>query len=73
MAYAIGYHCTACGICVTICPNQAVTGEAPLYRIDPLLCTECVLYADFPVCVAACPESAIAEAPEEILKEGVEP
>lgn len=71
MAYAIGLHCTACGICVTICPNQAVTGEHPHYRIEPLLCTECVLYAEAPVCVEACPEKAIVEMTEEIFEKGV--
>lgn len=70
MAYRIGFHCTACGICVTICPNQAVTGEYPHYRIEPLLCTECVLYADGPVCMEACPEGAIVQVAEESLLEG---
>ena len=69
MAYAIGYQCTACGACVTICPNQAVKGEYPHYRIEPLLCTECVLYADDPVCVKVCPEQAIFEVTEEVFQE----
>jgi ferredoxin len=71
MAYAIGSQCTACGVCVTICPNQAVTGEYPQYRIEPLLCTECVLYADYPACVEACPEKAIFEV-EEVSFQGAQ-
>lgn len=51
--------CTACGLCVEVCPVDAITkveydgGE--VYTIDPELCTNCGLCAD------ECPVEAISE------------
>jgi ferredoxin len=36
--------------------------------IEPLLCTECALYADEPECAACCPSGAIAPAPDVRIK-----
>ncbi|WP_394766672.1 4Fe-4S binding protein [uncultured Paludibaculum sp.] len=61
MAFAIGYQCIACGACRSICPNGAIQAARPRFRIEPLLCTECALFADQPLCVAECPINAIVE------------
>ncbi|MBN9663713.1 MAG: 4Fe-4S dicluster domain-containing protein [Acidobacteria bacterium] len=61
MAFAIGFQCIACGACRSTCPNGAIQGAKPRFRIEPLLCTECVLFADEPLCVAECPVRAIVE------------
>jgi ferredoxin len=29
------------------------------FRIEPLLCTECLFYSDGPACAAACPQDAV--------------
>ena len=55
MAYWIDSGCTACGECLPKCPNDAISKGPPIYRIEPLLCTECVGYDDRPQCVDACP------------------
>jgi ferredoxin len=36
---------------------------ASIYRIEPLLCTECVGYAEEPQCVEICPRDVIHLAP----------
>lgn len=59
MAYSIGLQCTACAACVSICPTGAVQRGRRRYRIEPLLCTECLLYSDQPMCAEACPHGAI--------------
>ena len=59
MAYTIDQRCNACGLCIAVCPNQAIwPGE--IFRINPWLCTECVGFADDPECAKACPVGAIA-------------
>ena len=45
--------------CLPKCPNDAISKGTPIYRIEPLLCTECVGYDDRPQCVDACPEGVI--------------
>ncbi|QOY91501.1 4Fe-4S binding protein [Paludibaculum fermentans] len=70
MAFAIGFQCIACGACHSTCPTGAIQRARPRFRIDPLLCTECVLFAGEPLCVTACPVRAIVElipAPTTIL------
>ncbi|MBL0159756.1 MAG: 4Fe-4S binding protein [Bryobacterales bacterium] len=61
MAYAIGFQCTACGLCSSTCPNGAIRGFHRQYYIEPLFCTECALYAASPACVDVCPNNAIVE------------
>ena len=61
MSYAIGSQCTACGLCASTCPNHAIRGLHPRYYIEPLICTECALFAGTALCVAMCPSNAIVE------------
>jgi ferredoxin len=73
MAYWIDSGCTACGECLPKCPNDAISKGTPIYRIEPLLCTECVGYEDAPQCVDVCPEGAIhlAAGPWNLLADGL--
>lgn len=59
MAYQIDSDCTMCGECLPKCPNDAISQAASICRIEPLLCTECVGYAEEPQCVEICPEDVI--------------
>jgi ferredoxin len=63
MAYQIDSDCTACGECLAKCPNDAIGGGTSIYHVEPLMCTECVGYAEEPQCVKICPEDAIHLAP----------
>jgi Fe-S-cluster-containing hydrogenase component 2 len=42
-----------------MCPNGAIQRSARRFRIEPLLCTECLFYDDEPACAAACPHGAV--------------
>jgi len=73
MAYIIIDECTACGVCIDECPNEAIS-EGDIYLIDPDLCTECVGFYDEAQCVEVCPVEAIEldpahkESKEELLE-----
>jgi ferredoxin len=58
MAYTINDECTACGICLPECPNDAISEGDP-YVIDPDKCTECEGFYDSPQCVDVCPVEAV--------------
>jgi len=45
--------CTACAVCLSICPEQAISLDG-VAKVDPLLCTGCG------ICVSECPEQAIS-------------
>ena len=56
--------CIGCGICVKICPHDAISIQNNLAVIDYSLCTECGL------CAAVCPKKLIAspvDTPDEVL------
>ncbi len=59
-ALAIGEACLACGLCVRICPNKALTAEDHGTALDfyhrPGRCTGCGL------CAAHCPQGALSVA-----------
>ena len=57
--------CIGCGMCIKICPHDAIHIEKNLAVIDYDKCTSCGL------CAAVCPKKLIAspvETPEEVLK-----
>ena len=57
--------CIGCGLCMKICPHDAIRVENNLAVIDYEKCTSCGL------CAAVCPKKLIAspiETPEEVLK-----
>lgn len=45
--------CTGCGICVDICPLEAISMENDKAKVDKDTCTECGQ------CVEECPNKAI--------------
>ncbi len=52
MPYVITDACTACDLCVDVCPIGAIAPGDPVYLIDDTCC-------DFEECLAMCPEDAI--------------
>jgi ferredoxin len=77
MAMAIGLQCNSCGACVSICPNQAIQtprrGFWGALEMGPLLCTECVFFADAPVCRKACQRSAVSHAQTDQSQRAIHP
>lgn len=50
---AIGSRCTACGVCITTCPEKALS-QAPRHPdVAAARCTDCL------ACVEVCPADAI--------------
>lgn len=64
MALIIEDTCTACDACLPVCPNEAISAGDPIYKIDPMKCTECVGAEDEPQCVLVCPASCIVPDPD---------
>jgi len=64
MALLINEDCTACDACTPVCPNEAITPGDPMYRIDPMKCTECVGAHDEPQCQLVCPATCIVKNPD---------
>lgn len=52
--------CAGCGICVDVCPNEAICLVDHIATINKALCTQCK------ACVYACPNQAISVLPEVI-------
>lgn len=59
MAYRITDACTACDLCVDVCPIGAIAAGDPIYVIDDTCC-------DFQECVIECPEEAIMLVEDDI-------
>jgi len=59
MALMITDECINCDVCVSACPNDAITEGEWIYQIDPLKCTECVGHFDEPQCRQLCPVDCI--------------
>jgi ferredoxin len=74
MALMITDECISCGICISECPNKAISEGDSIYVIRPDLCTECVGFYNEPQCVNVCPVNAIVpdpahkESKEELLE-----
>jgi ferredoxin len=49
-------RCTGCGVCLSLCPQEAIVLEAGTAEIKQELCSGCG------ICVSACPQGAIQEA-----------
>jgi len=64
MAFVICVDCISCGMCIEVCPNDAISESDSVYIIDPNLCTECVGDFEEPQCIRICPVDAIASDPE---------
>lgn len=64
MALKITEDCTACGVCVDECPNDAISEGDDIFEINPDLCTECEGFYDSPQCQEVCPVDAIVADPE---------
>lgn len=58
MAFIISNECTACDMCLSECPEGAIS-EGDIYMINPELCTECG------ICAEICPLEAIIIRNEE--------
>jgi Fe-S-cluster-containing hydrogenase component 2 len=56
-----------------MCPNGAIQTGRKLYWIDPLLCTECALYAGEPQCAAKCLQGAIFATSRESAVRAIHP
>ncbi len=55
MIYVNDALCTGCGVCVDVCPNDAIQVVNDLAHIDQDLCQECES------CLDACPPGAIVQ------------
>ncbi len=53
MAYKIISTCINCGLCLPVCPIDAISVGDPIYVIDQEAC------CDFEDCLAVCPVDAI--------------
>jgi heterodisulfide reductase subunit A len=52
-AFVITNLCDGCGLCVPVCPVNAITMEAGKAKINPFVCTGCG------ACIPVCPKEAI--------------
>ncbi len=52
-AFVIADLCDGCGLCVQVCPVNAITMEEKKAKINPFICTGCG------ACIPACPREAI--------------
>ena len=48
-------ECTGCGICVDVCPAEAISLVEGVATVDPEKCTQCLS------CLDECPVEAITE------------
>lgn len=56
--------CISCGVCVEVCPNQAIRSGEQIYVIDHRRCTECVTFHEEEQCARVCPVDACLPDPD---------
>lgn len=66
MALMITEDCTNCDVCLSECPNNAISIGEDMYVIDPNKCTECVGHYDEPQCRTVCPMDCIPNDPGHV-------
>ncbi len=81
MALKINEECINCGACQPECPNEAIYAGGEDYEVNgktlpalsqefyyvaPEKCTECVGFADEPMCRAVCPTDAGVKDPDRV-------
>jgi len=64
MSLLITDGCINCDVCEPECPNGAITQGEETYRIDPVLCTECVGHFQTSQCIEVCPVDCIISDPD---------
>ena len=69
MATLITDECIRCGLCVSECPNDAISEGPTVYQIDPARCTECVGFHAIEQCAAACPVDTCVPDPNRVEQE----
>lgn len=62
MSMKITEECSACGLCVEECPNDAISEKGEIYVIDSEKCKECEGVVDSPKCKEVCPLECIVKA-----------
>jgi len=58
--------CIVCDLCLTVCPNDAISAGEEVFLIDPERCTECVGHHPKSQCVKVCPVKAIVPDPQHV-------
>ena len=69
VATLITDDCIRCGLCVSECPNTAISEGFSLYEIDPARCTECVGFHAEEQCAAVCPVACCVPDPLRVESE----
>ena len=64
MALMINEDCINCDVCVSECPNEAISAGPDTFVIDAAKCTECVGAEDEPQCMLVCPAECIVPNPD---------
>ena len=59
MALMINDTCIACNACPSVCPNEAITEDDPIFTIHPQRCSECIGETGEPQCMEVCPVDCI--------------
>ncbi|MGU9978012.1 MAG: YfhL family 4Fe-4S dicluster ferredoxin [Candidatus Oxydemutatoraceae bacterium WSBS_2016_MAG_OTU14] len=66
MALYITDECINCDVCMSVCPNNAISPGEEIYVIEAKLCTECIGHFEHPQCVDVCPVDCIPKDPNHV-------
>lgn len=64
MALMINDNCIGCNACPSVCPNEAITEDEPIFTIHPQRCSECIGETGEPQCMEVCPVDCIEPNPD---------